>query len=119
MEKKQFETINICALFVLILFLIWGKSYFLYIGIGLLVSSVFIKPLGRLFAAGWLKLSLAIGTFNSRVLLTIFFFILFTPLALVRRIFKRDLLEIKKVESDTYWKTVDKEFDGKNLENIW
>ncbi len=119
MEKKQFETINICALFVLILFLITGKVFLLYIGMGLLVISVLIKPLGRLFANAWLKLSLVIGTFNSRVLLTIFFFIVLTPLALVRRIFRRDLLDIKKVETDTYWKTVDREFDRSSLDRIW
>ena len=119
MDKKQFETVNVCALFVLILFLITGKPFLLYIGIGLLVISVFIKPLDRLFANGWLKLAFIIGTFVSSVLLTLFFFVVFTPLALIRRLFNKDLLEIKRVETDTHWKTVDKEFDSKNLENIW
>lgn len=119
MEKKHFETLNICALFVLILFLITKKPFLLYIGMGLIGISVFIKPLGRLLANAWLRLSLVVGTFNSRVLLTIFFFILFTPLALVRRLFGKNLLGIKKIDTDSYWNTVNKEFDRSNLDNTW
>ena len=119
MEKKHFETLNICALFVLILFVITKKPFLLYIGMGLLLISVFIRPLGRLLVNASLKLSLVVGTFNSRVLLTIFFFILLTPLALVRRLFRKNLLGVKKIDTDSYWNTVNKEFDPDSLDNTW
>jgi hypothetical protein len=119
MEKKHFETINVCSLFLLILFLVTGRRVFLYIGMGLLGVSIFVKPLGRLIAVGWLKFSYLVGTFNSRVLLTIFFYVFLTPLAVLRRLLGQRLLQLEKREEGSYWKDIDKEFSREDLEKIW
>ena len=119
MDKKHFETLNVCSLFLLILFLITGRKPLLYIALGLLGVSIFIKPLGKLIANAWLRFSFLIGTVNSRILLTLFFYILLTPLAVIRRLFGHDLLLLEKPGKDSCWKTVDKEFDKTNLEKTW
>jgi len=119
MEKKHFETLNVCSFFLLVLFLITKKPVFLYISFGLIGVSIFIKPLGRLIAASWLKFSYLIGTVNSRVLLTLFFFLFLTPLALIRRLSRQNLLQLKKGSDDSYWKRVEGDFHKDSLEKTW
>ena len=119
MNKKHFESLNVCALFSLVLFLVTGRAYFIYITAGFLAVSVFIQPLGRLIAIGWLRIATAIGTFNSRVILSLFFFLFLTPLALLRRLFTRDPIDKDFAERETYWKTVDREYDRESLEKTW
>lgn len=119
MNKKHFESLNVCALFSLVLFLITGRMLFVYIAAGFLAVSVFIQPLGRLIATGWLKLATAIGTFNSKVILSLFFFVILTPLALLRRLFTRDPIDKSFEDRDTYWKTVDRDFESESMEKTW
>ncbi len=119
MEKKHFETLNVCSFFLLVLFLITKKPVLLYISFGLIGMSIFIKPLGRVIADSWLKFSYLIGTFNSRILLTLFFFLFLTPLALIRRLSRQNLLQLKKGNDDSYWKKVEKEFQRDSLEKTW
>ena len=46
---------------------------------------------------GWKKIALIIGDFNARVILTVFYFVLLCPFAIMLKLFT-DPLEIKKKE---------------------
>lgn len=49
------------------------------------------------------------------IVLGAIFFVIFTPISLVMKIFKRDELQIKKPVSDSYWR---KRSSNKILENL-
>ena len=119
MVKKHFESLNVCALFCVVLYFITERSVFLYIAAGMLAVSVFIQPLGRVIAVGWLKIATARGTFNSKVVLSLFFVLFLTPLALIRRLFTRDALDKEFVERESYWRTINREYDKGSMEKIW
>jgi len=57
----------------------------------------------------WMKLAFILGWINTRIVLLIFFYLVFTPIGLLLRIFGRDLLD-KRVEKDkaSYWKRKEK-----------
>ena len=69
------------------------------------VVPIVLKPL---FYA-WMTLALALGWVMTRVLLTIFFFLVLTPVGLVFRLIGRDALT-RKLDRDrtTYW--IEKEY---------
>lgn len=89
------------------LFLLRGKSlypYFLGIGGAFILFGVLIPaalgPVQRL----WMKVALVLGWFMTRVILTVLFFVIVTPLALVSRLVRRDPLNLKfKDGADSYW----------------
>ena len=54
-------------------------------GVGLLIIGLFIGPLALFIAQLWLKLAQLIGAVMSRVLLTVVFFLVLLPIALLRR----------------------------------
>ena len=74
------------------------------IGVGLAIlgslAPVVVKPL---FYA-WMTMALALGFVMTRVLLTIFFFLVLTPVALIFRLIGRDALH-RKLDRDapSYW----------------
>ena len=73
---------------------------------GLLMKLGLIVPklLGPIHA-GWMKLAFVLGWVNSRILLSIIFFLLFTPIALITRVFGRDSLDRRiNRKSTSYWK---------------
>ena len=54
----------------------------------------------------WMKVAAAMGWFNTRLLLAIIFFLLFTPIAVVQRLRRRDPLglDVRRNRADSYWR---------------
>jgi hypothetical protein len=68
----------------------------------------------RGFYRGGMTVSFQIGQVIGKILLTLFFFLLVTPLGLLLRLFGKDLLQLRKTPGqDTYWQTAksSREFD--------
>lgn len=63
---------------------------------------------------GWKRIAQKIGDFNARVILTLFYFILLFPFAILLKIFT-DPLEIKKKEH-VGWHTVENDTELSALE---
>jgi len=71
-----------------------------------------LAPLNR----AWFALSLFLGKVVSPVVLSIIFFILIVPIAVITRLFGRDALLLKKRQVSSYW--VDKEsIDPESFKN--
>ena len=60
------------------------------------------KALKHVYIA-WMTLAFVLGFFVSTVLLTVFFYLVVTPVGLVARIFGKDFLERKWSSAPSYW----------------
>ena len=79
----------------------FGKKYAFYnIAIPLLVINMIRPAFYRPVAKVWIGLSNLLGTFVSKILLTTIFFVLVTPLGLIRRLSGFDSLQLKKWKKD-------------------
>ena len=63
------------------------------------LSPAWLLPLNKL----WFKLGLLLGRIVSPIVLSAIFFLLITPVALLRRAFGRDELKMRKRAVDSYW----------------
>ena len=68
------------------------------------VSGAFAPRLLRPVYAAWMKFAFVLGWVNTRVLLSVFFYLVMTPLGTVLRLFGKDLLgeRIDRTAS-SYW----------------
>ena len=83
------------VLMSLILAVAISPKYFLPVGIVFLVVTMTFPNIYRPFAMVWFGFSHALGTVVSRILLTLLFYLLVTPVGFVRRIFGKDAMQIK------------------------
>ena len=97
-ELREFGFLTggiIAGLFGLILPLIKGHSLPMIpwiIAIVLAGLSLFVpKSLDPVYRV-WMKIGLALGCVNSRIILSIVFFIILTPMALIMKLLKRDTM---------------------------
>jgi hypothetical protein len=69
----------------------------------------------------WMKLAFVLGWVNTRLILMIIFYILFTPAGLIMRLFRVDLLDRKIDKSkDSYWKKREKKvFNPSDYERLF
>ena len=80
--------LRIWSLIISIIFLILG-----------LINSKFLTPLNIL----WFKFGLLLGRLISPIIMGIIFFFVVTPIGLILRIFGKDVLNLKKNNSKSYW----------------
>lgn len=74
------------------------------IGVALAVVGTLLPALVKPLYYAWMTFALAIGYVMTRLLLTIFFFLVLTPVALVFRLIGRDALHRKLDRSaESYW----------------
>ena len=71
---------------------------FIFLGLGLINSKI-LTPLNRL----WFKFGLLLGKFISPLIMGIIFFIVVTPVGIIMRLLKKDLLNLKYNKKETYW----------------
>ena len=69
---------------------------FLILGI---VNSKILSPFNKL----WFKFGLLLGKFVSPLIMMIIFFFVVTPIGILMRLFRKDVLNLKFNNKETYW----------------
>ncbi len=72
----------------------------------LIFKPILLRPAFRV----WLKVTHFIGKVNTQIILTLLYYLVFTPYALVMRLFGRDSMQRKLKSTGTYWESF--EFEG-------
>ena len=83
---------------------------FIFLALGLINSRI-LTPLNRL----WFKFGLLLGKFISPLIMGIIFFIVVTPIGIIMRLLKKDLLNLKFNKKETYW--IDKSGPKSKMKN--
>ncbi len=105
--KKTGLTVGVVL--VLISLLLWylGKTSFVYYSIvgGLFIIMAFIAiPVLRPFHRLWMMLALAMGFVMSRIILTLLFYLILSPIALIAKIVGKKFMPLKfDKATSTYW----------------
>ena len=82
------DDLRIWSLIISFIFLILG-----------LINSKLLTPLNRI----WFKFGLLLGKFISPLIMGIIFFVVVTPIGIIMRLLKKDLLNLKYNKKETYW----------------
>jgi hypothetical protein len=69
----------------------------------LLITGLFLPALALRFHIAWMKLAAVLGFINSRILLTIIFFLVIAPIGWIRKIMGNDPLQRRGKKADGYW----------------
>ena len=105
--KKTGLTVGVVLILVSLLLWYLGKNSFMYFSIvgGLFVILAFIAiPVLRPFHKLWMMLALLMGFVMSRVILTILYYIVLTPIGLLAKIVGKKFMPLGfDKKASTYW----------------
>ena len=87
----------------------------------LLAVGLFVKPVAQAIARGWLAFAEVLGAVNSRILLGAIFYLFLTPIALLARLTRGDILHLKKrTDPDrSYWQTRGHAYTAEDISKLW
>jgi hypothetical protein len=118
-HQDRFKTILVIVTGLLAIALIFKINWLIYVSLGIGAASVFVPAAAKAIEWAWLKLALGLGWVNSRILLSVIYFIFLLPLAWVSRLFTKDPLTLRKRKTSSLFVTRNHLYTKKDLENIW
>lgn len=104
---------------LLILNLFLDKQVIIYLCVVLSGVSVFSIEVARMLEKIWFKASFILSQIIPNILLSIIFFLVLTPLALLSKLFKSKTEFTSRNDHDTIFKTQNKVFDQGSFEKAW
>lgn len=124
MNHSKLDCLNsgLALILILLLFTVLGDHHFLALPTLLVTLLVMIKPtIFQAFACIWLGFSTVMGTFMSKVILSIIFLVVVTPIALIRASSGADAMQKKKWRQETgsVFRVRDKTLGPRDLENMF
>ena len=93
---RELETISVLAGFLLLLNLSLHRPVLVNSALALLFIGLFVRPVSRIISRGWLIFAERLGAINSKIILTMVFFLFITPIAFLYRLFSKNPLQIKR-----------------------
>lgn len=73
------------------------SAFFLFFGV---VLPVLLKPIYKI----WMSLALVLGSIMTRIILSVLFYLIITPLGLISKLSRKDFLDLKFDQSaGSYW----------------
>ena len=119
MQQDRYKTILVIVTGLLIIAWIADLQWLNYVAAGIGLVSVFFPAAARGIEWAWFKLALALGYVNSRILLSIIYFVFLLPIAWVSRLFTRDPLALRNRKTSSLFFDRNHLYTRKDLENIW
>ena len=110
-EKSDLRKFGITVGIILLVisgFLFWKEKesfqIFLSIGIILFLTAIVIPVVLKPFYWIWMVFATILGSIMTRVILSLLFYVMFTPIGLALRFFGKQFLELRWDKSkDSYW----------------
>ena len=98
----------------LLMLMHYGKEFYqliaiiasTFIGLGLILP-ILLKPIYFL----WMMFATILGWIMTRLILSLVFYLIMTPIGLITRLLGEDFLALKKIDYDTYWNHRDSDYE--------
>jgi hypothetical protein len=118
-QQDRYKTILVIVTGLLAIALIFKIEWLVLTVLAIGILSVFIPSAARAIEWAWLKLALGLGWINSRILLSIIYFVFLLPIAWVSRLFTKDPLMLRNRKTSSLFITRNHAYTKNDLENIW
>lgn len=118
-NQDRYKTILVIVTGFLVISLIFKIPTLTMISMSIGVVSILLPFAAKWIEWTWNKIAYALGWINSRILLSVVYFLFLLPIAWVSRFFTNDPLKLKRKNTATMYLTRDHLYKKEDLENIW
>lgn len=108
-QEARKTSLIVAAVLAVVSAILWYrgnmKGHFVTAGIAIVLVLIgsLVPPAAKLFHRVWFTIAFALGWVNSRILLTLIYFLVFVPHGLISRMVGRDPLQLRQPKGESYW----------------
>jgi len=119
-KEKNLETLLAIIAGLLVIYIASKRMAFVTVSVLIALIGLFSSWLTAKIAWLWTGLSKILGAVMSRVILGLTFYLFLFPVAILARIFrKKDSMQLKRHNRDSYYSPRDHSYTKEDLENPW
>lgn len=97
----------------------WLSEGLIYSAVTIGVLSLISVRMHQQILRLWFGLAKILGFVNSRIILTVVYFLILVPMAILSRLLGRITVQLKKREGESYFVTRNHKYSKADLENPW
>ncbi len=116
------QTLNILSAAFMILYVLFTRKWIFYIAATLLLLAILDKfVVSKFIAKLWVSFGKWIGEVNTKIILTLVFYLMLTPVAFLYRLFnKKEIEHFKKNSKDSFFENLKTgNYKKSDFENPW
>jgi Saxitoxin biosynthesis operon protein SxtJ len=114
------KTIAVLSVALIGAYLVFGSRWLIWAALFLSLGNAFESRITAAIARYWMKFAAVLGSFNSKVILTIIYFAVLTPVAFLFRIFNRPLVDhFRANKRASYFDELNKTYQKSDFEKMW
>ena len=114
------KTNAVLTVALLIAYLFFRASWLLWAATLLAVGNAFESRATTAVARYWMRFASFLGRINSRIILTLMFFLGLTPIAWVYRLFNQEKVDhFRKNRRSSYFDDIGKSYEREDFEKLW
>lgn len=118
-ETEKVKALLVIVTGMVVLYLIFKSLWFIYIAAGVGVLGLAIPIAGDWIVKGWFKIAEILGAINGRILLSVIFFIILTPIAFLAKLSKKNLLGLGREKGGSVYTVRNHKYTPADLKNVW
>ncbi|MEO1437173.1 MAG: SxtJ family membrane protein [Bacteroidota bacterium] len=116
-KEIHYSTILVMVTGFLVLYHFLEHSWLFYTSLCLGLIGSFSPFMVRQIHWAWMKLGLALGWINSRILLTIVYYVFLLPIAFLSKLGRKDQLQLKQKQRETTYQTREHQYEAEDLKH--
>ena len=119
-REKNIETCLVLSTGFIVLFLIYKVDSLLWLAVSFGLIGIFLNTLALKITWFWYKFAELLGLFVPKILLSLVFFLVLYPVAILYRLFTKERqVRLKKRINGSYWKDRKHNYAKEDLEKMW
>ena len=99
-KKQSADTLIVFALVAIFIGIHTGQRYWFFAAIALLMATLVVPYLAKPLAWLWFGLAKILGWVSSKIVLTILFYVMVTPVGIIRQLAGKDSLLLKSFKKN-------------------
>lgn len=118
-NTETLKTILVITLGFLVIYIIWDIRWALYIALGVSLAGSISNFLAKQIHFIWMKLSWLLGLIVPKILLTVIYYFVLFPIALISKVFRNKTNIIKSRKVKSLFVDYEKKIMAESFEKPW
>ncbi len=117
--EDKYKTLLVIVVGLGLLYFLFDNIYLLYTSLAIGTLSFMFPIVGDWILKGWGLIGHTLGYINTKILLSLVFFVFLTPIALIQKLLtKSNFLNLKNPEGSNYLER-NQTYEAKDFDNPW
>jgi ABC-type multidrug transport system fused ATPase/permease subunit len=118
-KEKVLENNLVIAGGLLVFYFVFDIKLLIVIALAVIILTVLSDFIAGKISWVWMKLAEVLGYINSKILLSVIFYVVLFPIAMIYRLLSKDTMTLKRTKLESMFVDRNKTYSAEDLKDLW